>query len=147
MVKYTIRRLIQAIPTMLGITILSFLLMAASPGGPVQTLAFGPKVTPQQRRALAARLGVNDPLPVQYIRWLLGDDWMRVDTNGDGIADKAALIPLDADGDGIAEPPGTNRGILRGDFGRSFYGAHTPAFDLIMQRAPATLELGISALI
>src|SRR5215470_14230476 len=146
MVKYTIRRLIQAIPTLLGITILSFLLMTASPGGPVQFLAFGPKVSPQQRLALAARLGVNDPIPVQYLRWLVGDDWMRVDTDGDGIADLARIIPLDADGDGHPEPPGNNYGILRGDFGDSFF-SNRPVLTLIVDKIPATLELGLAALL
>ena len=70
MIKYTLRRLIQAIPTFFGITIFSYLLMAAAPGGPVAALTFDPKITPQQRERVAARLGVNDPLPLQYVRWL-----------------------------------------------------------------------------
>src|SRR5690606_38177174 len=112
MVKYTLRRLVQAIPIFFGITILSYLLMTAAPGGPTSALAMDPRISPQQRAALAARLGVNDPWPIQYLRWLVGDDWMRVDTDGDGLADYARLIPLDADGDGRAEPAGQRKGIL-----------------------------------
>src|SRR5512145_2013062 len=103
MVKYTIRRLIQAIPTFFGITILSYLLMSLAPGGPVAALSFDPKITPQERERIAARLGVNDPLPVQYLRWLIGDTGMRWDADGDGVADHAFLLPLDADGDGEPE--------------------------------------------
>ncbi|NWG16583.1 MAG: ABC transporter permease [Chloroflexi bacterium] len=146
MVKYTIRRLIQAIPTFFGITILSFLLMSAAPGGPVAALTFDPRITPQERERVAARLGVNDPLPIQYLRWLIGDDWMRWDADGDGTADHAFLIPLDADGDGEPEPPGTRLGMLRGDFGRSFF-ARRPVADIIGERIPATLELGFAALL
>lgn len=146
MVRYILRRLIQSVPTLLGITVLSYLLMAAAPGGPVATLAFGPRVSPQQRAELAARLGVNDPWIVQYLRWLLGDDWLRWDTTGDGIADQSFLLPLDADGDGENEPPGVRRGVLRGDFGDSFF-ARRPALDLIFERVPATLELGVTSLI
>src|SRR5215207_7840551 len=120
MIKYTIRRLIQAIPTFFGITVLSYLLMTAAPGGPVAALTFGPNTTVAQRARVAARLGVNDPVPIQYLRWLMGDDWMRWDSDGDGVADHAFLIALDADGDGEPEPPGETRGVLRGDFGRSF---------------------------
>jgi peptide/nickel transport system permease protein len=130
MVKYTLRRLIQAIPTFFGITILSYLLMTAAPGGPVGALAFGPKVTPQQRERVAAQLGVNDPWPLQYARWLIGDDWMR----------------FDKDGDGVANEPGDRLGILRGDFGRSFL-QRRPVWDLIVERIPATLELGLASLI
>jgi peptide/nickel transport system permease protein len=146
MVKYTLRRLIQAIPTLLGITIFSYLLMSAAPGGPVATLAFGPRVTPQQREQLAAQLGVTDPLPVQYLRWLLGDDWMRWDADGDGRADHSFLLPLDANGDGQAEPPGTRKGVLRGDFGNSFF-TRRPALDVLVERIPATFELGFTSLV
>ena len=51
------------------------------------------------------------------------------------------LIPLDADGDGQAEPPGTRYGILRGDFGNSFF-QKRPVLEIVMDRIPATLELG-----
>src|SRR5215470_6891591 len=112
MIRYIARRLIQAVPTFLGITLLSYMLMLGAPGGPTAALTFNPKMTPAERQAVAARLGVNDPFPVQYLRWLLGDDWMRWDANEDGIADHSFLIPLDADADGQPEPPGTEKGIL-----------------------------------
>lgn len=146
MIKYTIRRLIQAIPTFFGITILSYLLMSAAPGGPVAALTFSPNTTVAQRQRVAAQLGVNDPLPVQYLRWLLGTDWLRWDADGDGISDHAFLVPLDADGDGEPEPPGDTYGVLRGDFGRSFF-YRRPVSDMIGERVNATLELGISALL
>jgi peptide/nickel transport system permease protein len=146
MVKYTLRRILQALPTLFGITILSYLLMTAAPGGPVAALTFGQRITPQEREAMAARLGVNDPWPVQYLRWLAGDDWMRWDSDGDGLADHSFLIPLDADGDGEPEPPGTRVGILRGDFGQSFY-ARRPVLDVIVEKIPATMELGLAALL
>jgi peptide/nickel transport system permease protein len=120
--------------------------MSWAPGGPVAALTFDPKITPQQRERVAAQLGVNDPLPVQYLRWLLGDDWMRWDSDGDGVADQNFLLPLDADGDGEPEPPGKTHGILRGDFGRSFT-LRRPVLDLIGERVLATLELGASALL
>ena len=146
MLRYIVKRLIQAVPLMFGITLLSYMLMTAAPGGPTYALAFKPGTSPQERAKLAARLGVNDPWPVQYLRWLLGDDWMRWDSNGDGISDHAFLVPLDADGDGEPDPPGTSRGVLRGDFGDSFT-AHRPVLDVLLERLPATLELGVGSLV
>src|SRR5262249_11416068 len=122
-----------------------YMMMAAS-GNPLQSLIMDPKMTQAQLARISARLGVNDPWPLQYIRWLLGDDWLRWDSNGDGISDHSFLVPLDADGDGVPDPPGTRRGILRGDFGASF-ALHRPVLDLIMERVPATLELSVTSLI
>ena len=145
MIQYVTRRLVQAIPIFFGITLLSYALMLAAPGGPVGALTFDPRMTARERQAIAARLGVNDPFVIQYLRWLVGDDWMRFDTNGDKIADQAFLLPLDADGDGEPEPPADRRGILRGDFGRSFF-QRRPVTDVIFERVPATLELGFTSL-
>jgi peptide/nickel transport system permease protein len=145
MIKYTLRRLVQAIPTFFGITILSYLLLWFAPGDPVSLLTFSPSTTPADRERLAARLGVNDPLHVQYLRWLAGDDWMRIDDDGDGVSDRCYILACDADGDGVNEPPGERRGIIRGDFGRSFTRPRN-VLDLIVERIPATVELGAISL-
>lgn len=146
MFRYIVRRFVQAVPIFFGITLLSYLLMLAAPGGPVGALTFDPRMTARERQAIAARLGVNDPWAIQYLRWLLGDDWMRWDSDGDGLADHAFLIPLDADADGEPEPPGERKGILRADFGRSFF-QRRPVLDVIAERIPATFELGLSSLL
>ncbi len=130
MIKYIVRRVIQAIPTFFGITLLSYFLMTAAPGGPQTILINDPRLNTTQRQTIALRLGVNDPWPIQYIRWLIGNDWQR----------------FDLDGDGIANEPGQRHGILRGDFGYSLF-SKRPVMDLIIERIPATLELGLTALI
>ena len=145
MTKYVVRRILQSIPTLFGISLLVYAIMLATPGGPVAALTFGPRTTPLEREALAAQLGVNDPFYIQYLRWLLGDDWMRFDSDGDGISDTAYLIPLDADGDGEPEPPGYRRGIFRGDFGSSFYHGRRHVLDVILERVGATFELGLAS--
>ncbi|GAB4517551.1 MAG: oligopeptide ABC transporter permease AppB [Anaerolineae bacterium] len=131
MYKYVIRRLLQAIPTLFGITLISFLIMSAAPGGPARALSFGPNVSPQQRQRLEAQLGVNDPWPLQYLYWMIGDDWVQRDFDGDG--------ELDA--------YGTRKGILRGDFGNSFVRGRRPVTELIGQFILPTLELTTSALL
>lgn len=145
MFKYIARRLIQSIPIFFGITILSYGLMALTPGGPVSALAFAAGLDTNQRRALELQLGVGDPWPVQYIRWLLGDDWMRWDSDGDGVSDRAILVDLNGP-DGEPLPPGNKQGVLRGDFGRSF-SLKRPVLSVLVERIPATLELSVSTLI
>ena len=148
MFKYIARRLIQSIPTFFGITLISYLLLWLAPGSVVERLYFAPNITAETRAQLAAQLGIDDPFHIQYIRWLAGDDWLRWDADGDGIADSALalLTPLDEDGDGQPEPPGDNFGILRGDFGRSFI-KKKPVLEIIIANLTATLELGAAAIL
>ena len=66
---YLARRLVQAIPTLLIITVLCFLLTRFS-GDPLAQYATNPHMSAADKEALRERLGLNDPLPVQYFRWL-----------------------------------------------------------------------------
>ena len=130
MQQYIVRRILQAIPTLLGITLIVYFVMLLAPGDPVSLLAFDPTLRQDERERLALQLGVNDPFFVQYLRWLIGDDWMRVDTNYDGEADAW----------------GDNYGILRGDFGRSFKFRGSNPLTLIGERLGATIELSFMVL-
>ena len=98
---------------------------------PVALLTFDPTIRQDERERLAIKLGVNDPFLVQYLRWLIGDDWMMVDSNADG--------ELDSWGD--------NYGILRGDFGTSFKFRGSNPLKLIGERLGATLELNIAVVL
>lgn len=68
MAGFIARRLLQAIPTLFGIMLLSFLLMRLSPADPI-TIATGqnPDITPEDRAALYAAYGLDRPLPVQFL--------------------------------------------------------------------------------
>ena len=140
MIKYIIRRLIQAIPTFFGITILSYAIIVAAPGDPVSTLTFGPRTTIAQKKAMAQELGVNDPVWKQYIRWLIGNDWQKFPKR-----DSLGNVVRDANGKVIMER-GTQKGILRGDFGFSFV-SKKPAMQVLIEKVPATAELGGLALL
>lgn len=131
MQKYIMRRLLQAIPTFFGITLLSYFIMVIAPGDPVSLLGFSPDMKQEDKERLAIRLGTNDPVPLQYLRWLIGDDWMQVDTNGDG--------ELDSWGD--------NYGILRLDFGTSFKFKGSSPLILIGERIGASVELNVAVLL
>jgi len=69
---YIIRRLIYAIPTLLGISVIVFLLTRLSPGDPVRLYTFGAlNVTEEDIQALREHYGLNKPLYEQYGSWLL----------------------------------------------------------------------------
>jgi len=67
--RYIIRRLLQAIPLLLLVSIFMFSLIHLLPGGP-DRLLFNPRLSAAGRAALRADFGLDDPLPVQYVKWL-----------------------------------------------------------------------------
>lgn len=66
--QYVTRRILQAIPLLILISILMFLLLHALPGGP-EAVYDSPTMDSASRAAIRASLGLNDPLPVQYLKW------------------------------------------------------------------------------
>jgi peptide/nickel transport system permease protein len=68
--RYFIRRVIQIIPLLFGITILVFLLVNAVPGNPVADLAFNPNVRPEDVAAIKHALGLDQPLYKRYFTWV-----------------------------------------------------------------------------
>jgi peptide/nickel transport system permease protein len=69
MFSFTIKRLIQAIPTFFVVSILVFLMMRLAPGDPARLMA-GPDAAPEDIERIREKMGFDDPLPVQYLRWL-----------------------------------------------------------------------------
>lgn len=125
---FLLRRIVQAIPTLFGISLLSFLLMLATPGDPITTITFKPSDDPAASDILRRQLGLDQPPLVQYAYWLIGNDWARIDVDADGVADIN----------------GRRRGVLRGDLGQSI-GLKRPVWDAIAERIPNTLLLAIPA--
>ena len=70
LVTLILRRLLLAIPVLLGVSIITFASLHLIPGNPAQTLLFGTNATPQQVEALTQQLGLNRPLPVQYLHYV-----------------------------------------------------------------------------
>jgi peptide/nickel transport system permease protein len=76
--KYLLRRLVVMIPTLLGISIVLFSILAMAPGDPFEELALNPNIPAEVRLNLRHQFGLDDPLPVRYLRWLtsmLQGDW------------------------------------------------------------------------
>ena len=67
--RYIIRRLLQAIPLLFLLTIFMFTLIHLLPGGPEQVL-FNPHLNAAGRAILRAHFGLDDPVPIQYLKWI-----------------------------------------------------------------------------
>jgi len=104
MVIFIVRRILQAIPVVFLASVGVFLLLHLLPGDPAMMLA-GSDTSPETLEAIRQDLGLNEPLPYQYVVWL--------------------------------------QHVLRGDLGKSIL-SKIPVSQLMMQRAPATLELAIA---
>ena len=67
---YLIRRLLIAIPSLLGISVVLFTVLALAPGDPFEEMATNPNIPPEVRMALRAKFGIDDPVYLRYLRWL-----------------------------------------------------------------------------
>jgi oligopeptide transport system permease protein len=68
--RYAIRRLLQLIPTLLGVAIITFIVMKVTPGGPFDSAGLGKRASPQVVATLNAKYGLDKPLPVQFVRYV-----------------------------------------------------------------------------
>lgn len=78
MLTTVLRRLLQAVPLLLVVSVLVFALLHATPGGPLAIYLENPNVRPEDIERLRRSLGLDRPLPVQYLAWLKGfvvGDW------------------------------------------------------------------------
>ncbi|MEJ6394128.1 ABC transporter permease [Gymnodinialimonas sp. 2305UL16-5] len=116
MLTYTIRRLILAIPTLLFISFVIFLIVKLSPSDPTAGLPL--TIPPEVREQIRESLGVNQPVLIQYIRWLQLMMWNEP-------------LHLIEGWTGWEVGPEGPRIIS--------YQTRSPVMDLIMQRMPQTL--------
>jgi peptide/nickel transport system permease protein len=76
--RYLTRRLLIAIPSLIGISVVLFTVLALAPGDPFEELATNPNVPPEVRASLRAKFGLDDPIYLRYVHWLaamLQGDW------------------------------------------------------------------------
>jgi len=106
--NFIIRRLLYAIPTLIGISIITFVIVRLSPGDPIRFFVFGQRdITGEDIERLRHAYGLDKPIPLQYVDWLI------------------AMVQL--------------------NFGQAFI-YHQDAFQLLLGRVPATLQLAVVAL-
>ncbi len=123
MLQYILKRLLQGIPLLVIVSLTCFLLMMKV-GDPIATMGGRTITRPDDRARLTRQLGLDKPIYIQYLYWLIGNDWTKIDSDGDGVLDKN----------------GTRLGILRGDFGTSLV-TRKPVTEMIAERVPNTLLL------
>ena len=71
MLSFIVRRVVLMIPVLLGVTLVTFIIVRSIPGDPVQVmLGVDRRATPEQIAAIRTSYGLDQPLPVQYVRWL-----------------------------------------------------------------------------
>jgi len=68
--RYVVRRLLQALPLLLAISVAAFAIVKAQPGGPLAAYSSDPDFTEADRQRLEHAFGLDQPLPLQYISWL-----------------------------------------------------------------------------
>ncbi|MCK5902636.1 MAG: ABC transporter permease [Cocleimonas sp.] len=128
MLIYLLRRILLMIPTLLGITLVVFTVMATAPGGiSAGSLVNGSDMKPEQKQALRDyynnRYGLDDPLPIQYLRWL------------NNVSPIGFTFDNDRHINGFS--------FLKGsDLGDSFHYGRSVS-DLIAERLPITLLLNV----
>jgi peptide/nickel transport system permease protein len=137
MIRYIIRRLIGTIPTLFIVSLLIYSILQLAPGGPEQRFEQNPKVTPAQIAAFRHRWGLDQPVPVQYCRWV---GICNPDGEGLGVFLSNKGVPNFLPG----FVGGGDNGVLHGDLG---YSSNTGATvsSLIGQRLlPTAILMGVA---
>lgn len=129
MSQFIFRRALQSIPLLVLVSILVFFILKLA-GDPFAYLATDPNISAEDRAYFRRVNGLDDPIPLQYLAWMIGDDWFM----------------RDLDFDGENETPGERQGILRGDLGKSIRYSR-PVSDVIAEFLPNTLILGGTSLL
>jgi len=129
MLSYILRRILLLFPTLIGITMVVFFVMALSPGRVTDSLqASEANMRPEERQRIEAylkkRYGLGDPLVVQYGRWL----------------NRVSPVGFKEAGEGF--PRSTTIGFKTPDLGESFI-RRRPVLDIILEALPVTLLLNL----
>jgi len=78
MSRYVVRRVLLAIPTLLMISFVLYAILSLAPGDPLSQFAANPAVPPEVRDNIRRSLGLDQPWPVRYVKWLIAlahGDW------------------------------------------------------------------------
>jgi peptide/nickel transport system permease protein len=118
MLRFLVRRILQSIPVFIGVTIISFALIHAVPGGPMARLELDKDIKPEDIARIRANMGLDKPVWMQYLIW-------------------AGAIPNSS---------GEYQGLLQGDLGISYID-QTSVSKSIMDRLPNTLLLNVTAFV
>src|SRR5438552_17999397 len=68
--RYLIRRLLVAVPTLIGISFVIFAVVNIAPNDPMSQFALNPAIPPEVRANIRHQLGLDDPWPIRYVKWV-----------------------------------------------------------------------------
>ena len=138
MVIYFAKRLLEMIPTIIGITLISFFIIHLAPGKPTDILSeLNPKITPEAREKLEKYYGLDKPIIVQYGIWI--KRLIKIDYDESFSTDKRPFWGK------IKERLPITIHIF--DFGDSFSTDKRPVWDKIKERLPITILINVLSLI
>lgn len=120
MITYIIRRLLLAIPVLLLLSLMTFIMVRMLPGGPFDTVG-DRQLPPEVVANKNAKYHLDWPMWKQYLSFLVGDD--------------------------ILGEEGTSKGLIRGDLGWSLKSTSQTVTDIIRTTLPASVQLGLMSLI
>jgi peptide/nickel transport system permease protein len=138
--RYIVRRLIGAIPTLFIISMLIYGFVLLAPGGPTAAFAMNAKMTAESRALIVHRWGLDQPIPVQYCRWL---GVCNPDGQGLGVLVSKSGVPYFLP----AAVGGGNNGVLHLDLGISSSKNGVAVTEVIGEHFPRTLLLAGVALV
>lgn len=72
MFKYVVKRILQAIPLLIGVSVIAFAIMHLAPGGPLSVYTLNPSITAQDIEKIKVILGLDQPVHIQYLKWAGG---------------------------------------------------------------------------
>jgi peptide/nickel transport system permease protein len=148
MTKYVIRRVIQAIPVLFGITIVVYMILLAAPGGPTAKFSQNPRMTQEQRDAFIHAWGLDQPAPVQYCRWIGACNPDVSDTIADLLPAPAAFIgPTGWPNFLPTAISGAENGLFHGDFGYSISTGEAVSKMIARAALPTFILAGISLVV
>jgi ABC-type dipeptide/oligopeptide/nickel transport system permease component len=125
--RYLIRRFLTSLLVLFGVSVLVFSMIHMVPGDPVEVMMHESVASQNAIEAMRRSLGLDRPLPEQYLIWLIGNDLFR--GGQDGEEDSRPI----------------RKGILRGDLGRSIF-KRVAVTAIIAEKFPSTLKLTLVAL-
>ncbi len=168
MFRYILRRALSTIPVLFGVSILVFSFIHLIPGDPATAL-LGERATQESLERLREKMGLNQPLHVQYTRFLVGDmRFVRItDDNSYTTRRGESCVEIDGPSNTVCRTEGKwqgrqrqdmtcnklgsllvchRGGVLWGDLGNSVKG-NIPVQLELKRRFPATIELAVAAIL
>jgi len=135
MLTYTIRRLLVAIPTLLFIGLVIFLLLELAPGDPMAQVPL--TVPPEVKQAMREALGLGEPMHIRFWKWLVQFFWIEPQVFIDYLTTQSSLAPVLPDTNFYVRCDGSNAETC--DFRTISWQSRSPVMEIVWQRMPQTL--------